>query len=716
MVVPADPPSESGSPPNFPLEPSMPSLSIRLRLVLTLLLIIGAGGAVQVGGYLMERSDVAALQARSAALLTVQELVHELEESITDQHNGVTGYLLSGHPDALAAYQAARTKEAELFGSSSAILVSFPEVAGELQAVGAATDAWRAKFLDPTVALVQAGRAQEARSVANLDAGDAAFAVVSAADRVFDEHVASMSAATVSDIERIESNRAAAFLLSILGTLFGVLAAIWLLSRWIVRPLSGLLATARRVEAGEDVAFPAGRHDEIGRLGRALERMRAGLFGQATEASVVNRFTELTAFVEVDGDVARATLDALEELTEPDDGAIHISNRSKDRAVPEGSIGDVDPQVISLGQLSNCPGVRRSSQYVTSDLAARLSVRCPIYPTMSGTLACIPLLALGEVVGAVHLHWQATDALPLDVRGAVARITEHASLAIANRRLLTALQGMASTDGRTGLANSRSFDETLQERLASRDGGDPLSVLMLDIDHFKDFNDRNGPSGRRPCPADVRPRAPGRHPRRRPRCPLRWRGVRGHAPGRQRHGGRGRGRADPVVGRGDDDRPLARSSRPGDRIDRSRRLAVGRERAGQAARGRRCGPLPGQGLRSEPGRRRPGGLHRPGPIERLERSRAGRRAGGRPSARAPGPGPPTGGPAPDGVTACRGPSPQPTAYVAGTQSGQQRGQDSQRASDADRHLGLVGRPPRADDLSSPGPPRSGGAPPPPAGP
>jgi diguanylate cyclase (GGDEF)-like protein len=99
-------------------------------------------------------------------------------------------------------------------------------------------------------------------------------------------------------------------------------------------------------------------------------------------------------------------------------------------------------------------------------------------------------------VGAVHLHWQAADALPLDVRGALARITEHASLAIANRRLMTALQGMASTDGRTGLANSRAFDETLQDRLTVRDAGDPLAVLMLDIDHFKAFNDRNGhPAG-----------------------------------------------------------------------------------------------------------------------------------------------------------------------------------------------------------------------------
>jgi diguanylate cyclase (GGDEF)-like protein len=152
--------------------------------------------------------------------------------------------------------------------------------------------------------------------------------------------------------------------------------------------------------------------------------------------------------------------------------------------------------MIPLGQLGVCPGVRRSSLHVTGDLAASLAVRCPLHPATGGTLACIPLIALGDVVGAVHLHWAATDALPLAVRGAVTRITDHASLAIANRRLVVALQGQASTDSRTGLPNSRAFDEALESQLQKRDTRDPLALLMLDVDHFKAFNDRNGhPAG-----------------------------------------------------------------------------------------------------------------------------------------------------------------------------------------------------------------------------
>ncbi len=66
----------------------------------------------------------------------------------------------------------------------------------------------------------------------------------------------------------------------------------------------------------------------------------------------------------------------------------------------------------------------------------------------------------------------------------------------AERQLRAAYERMeqiASTDGLTGLANRRSFDEMLERewRRAARDGA-PLSLLLLDADNFKKFNDRYG--------------------------------------------------------------------------------------------------------------------------------------------------------------------------------------------------------------------------------
>jgi diguanylate cyclase (GGDEF)-like protein len=472
------------------------SLSIRLRLVLTLVLVIGAGGVTEVASYLMQGADTAALQARSQDLLKLRDLAHELEEVVGEQHDAILTYLVAGNLDAVAAYQGARIEQAQLMGASEALVAGHAELREALQGIEQATQTWRDKFAEPAIELMQTGREDAARSAGRLANGEAVYGTVLDADLALDDRLVALSIQNIAAMEHIEANQIDMLVIGIVASLLGILLSITLVRRWILRPVGVLLATAQQAEAGQDVRFPAASTDEIGRMGRALETMRMRLFGQAQEASIINRFTELTAFLEADGDVARATLDALAGIVAPDDGAIHISNHSRDRAVPEGSIGKVTPTMISQGQLGLCPGVRRGSRYLTSDLSDRLGVRCTVYPAITGTLACIPLVALGEVVGVVHLHWNVVDALPMDIRRSVTRITEHASLAIANRRLMTALQGMATTDGRTGLPNSRAFDEALESQLSNRDPGDQLSVLMLDIDQFKAFNDRNGhPAG-----------------------------------------------------------------------------------------------------------------------------------------------------------------------------------------------------------------------------
>lgn len=64
-----------------------------------------------------------------------------------------------------------------------------------------------------------------------------------------------------------------------------------------------------------------------------------------------------------------------------------------------------------------------------------------------------------------------------------------AELAHANRKL----QELATTDGLTGIMNRRAFQDTLHKEVkrATRQGT-ALSIILLDVDHFKQFNDRYG--------------------------------------------------------------------------------------------------------------------------------------------------------------------------------------------------------------------------------
>jgi diguanylate cyclase (GGDEF)-like protein len=75
---------------------------------------------------------------------------------------------------------------------------------------------------------------------------------------------------------------------------------------------------------------------------------------------------------------------------------------------------------------------------------------------------------------------------PTDIIFTMRDISERKALEIA-------LEKLAHTDGLTGLANRRAFDETLERewRRATRERS-KLSLLLIDVDHFKCFNDANG--------------------------------------------------------------------------------------------------------------------------------------------------------------------------------------------------------------------------------
>ena len=81
-----------------------------------------------------------------------------------------------------------------------------------------------------------------------------------------------------------------------------------------------------------------------------------------------------------------------------------------------------------------------------------------------------------------------------DEEVALARaLGEQAAVAIEHARLYRRVQDQAITDGLTGLFNHRYFYERLEQEIArARRYGTPVSLLMIDLDDFKAFNDRHG--------------------------------------------------------------------------------------------------------------------------------------------------------------------------------------------------------------------------------
>jgi GGDEF domain-containing protein len=81
-----------------------------------------------------------------------------------------------------------------------------------------------------------------------------------------------------------------------------------------------------------------------------------------------------------------------------------------------------------------------------------------------------------------------------DEEVALARaLGDQAAVAIEHARLYRRVQDQAITDGLTGLFNHRYFYERLEQEIArAKRYGTPVSLLMIDLDDFKAFNDRHG--------------------------------------------------------------------------------------------------------------------------------------------------------------------------------------------------------------------------------
>jgi diguanylate cyclase (GGDEF)-like protein len=141
-----------------------------------------------------------------------------------------------------------------------------------------------------------------------------------------------------------------------------------------------------------------------------------------------------------------------------------------------------------------CWGLRRGSPHVFD--AARPTARCEHLNGAAEAQAhgiCVPLASQGSVLGLLHVGSGHGGQLSDVERAAVESVGEHLAVVLYSLALRESLRVQSLRDPLTGLYNRRYLEESLPreiERCERR--GRPLSVLMLDVDHFKRFNDEHG--------------------------------------------------------------------------------------------------------------------------------------------------------------------------------------------------------------------------------
>lgn len=111
----------------------------------------------------------------------------------------------------------------------------------------------------------------------------------------------------------------------------------------------------------------------------------------------------------------------------------------------------------------------------------------------TGSFMSVPIRVREEVIGAIALTRPPSDPLTELEGRFLSALADQVALSIHNAQLFRRLEELSSIDELTKLPNRRYLNERLEREMAdARRYGHPLSLLMIDIDHFKKLNDRAG--------------------------------------------------------------------------------------------------------------------------------------------------------------------------------------------------------------------------------
>ncbi|QWV95179.1 diguanylate cyclase [Geomonas oryzisoli] len=189
-------------------------------------------------------------------------------------------------------------------------------------------------------------------------------------------------------------------------------------------------------------------------------------------------------------DEARGILSCYGEKLFPDDaGAIDLINASRTLMTDSATWGAVNLAPFTPDQ---CWAMRLGQAHAS---VAKSDVQCQHVEGRTGTHLCIPLAAHHETLGSLYLH------VPRDIeqdelarrKARATAFAEQVALGIRSLQLREQLRELSIRDPLTGLLNRRHMEESLLREISrATRTNQPLSVIMLDVDHFKKFNDAFG--------------------------------------------------------------------------------------------------------------------------------------------------------------------------------------------------------------------------------
>jgi diguanylate cyclase (GGDEF)-like protein len=272
------------------------------------------------------------------------------------------------------------------------------------------------------------------------------------------------------------------------------------LTRHITEPTQQMLVAMERVALGEAAPKVEEREpNEFGQLARAFNHMAMQLFERQTRNRELDKlyyFNTMLQTSESETEIHRALLQQLRTLNLSQALILDWDKEIGGLIVMAALYPLPEPDASGFNsnyQMPLCRVVRAGREVVLPDLSEDMICTNCHFGQKHGSAYCVPIISGGKPVGALHLVSPHLDYWTVERQRFIKAFVDQSAAAINNLRLMDQLRGRALMDEQTQVHNRRYLDDYLHKQLAVADRQRRhLSVMMIDIDYFKRFNDTYG--------------------------------------------------------------------------------------------------------------------------------------------------------------------------------------------------------------------------------
>lgn len=222
------------------------------------------------------------------------------------------------------------------------------------------------------------------------------------------------------------------------------------------------------------------------KMGKAMERLGLTLLEQTSVAALALAAVH----------ALRSTLELKGVLLwsfEPRGRLLHLTAAAGIDVSPSATLDAVS--LDSLPSAASLAVSRRSTLFLPSTECSSLTqaLEGSFLGGEAGSLLAVPLIAEGQVLGALEFIGMPDDYGFANQRALLEKLTLMTAVGLNRAKQFEELERQAASDALTGIPNRRTISEFLQSRMAeSRRASRPMAVLLLDVDHFRLFNEEAG--------------------------------------------------------------------------------------------------------------------------------------------------------------------------------------------------------------------------------